>query len=407
MRASGGRTALSLGIGAAGVATAVAVMLLSLSVVTGFKGEITRKVLGLDSHIKIANSTVTTGDASKTAIDGASVARAIASSPYSAEIASVSLIGEKPCVLKTRDDFKGVVYRGVDGGYDWGFFTECLVAGRLPDMSAEANAYEIMLSSAVSREIGVSAGDSVYAYFIDERVRARRCPVVGVFSTDFEEYDGLYVVGNIRALQNVNGWGDSICSYVGVNVTDPSPERLEDLSYSLYGLVVTDAARAGSHVMPYVTDTRHNNVSYFSWLGLLDMNAAVIIVLMMIVSAFTLIACMLMIALERVAMIGTLKTLGATSGALRQILMLLTSKLTLRGLVYGNLVAIAIALLQRRFHIIGLNADMYYMPWVPMELNALHIVLLDLGVLVVSYAALIGPSMLVASLRPSASIRYE
>ena len=162
-----------------------------------------------------------------------------------------------------------------------------------------------------------------------------------------------------------------------------------------------------SPILYSVSDTTRNNVSYFSWLDLLDMNVVIIIILMTVVSAFTLIAGLLMIVLERINMIGILKTIGATNGAVRRIFIYLTQKLIFKSLFYGNVLGLGLALLQQHFHFLKLDAESYYISFVPVEINWLYIVALNVGVIVVSYLTLLAPSMIVTSIKPSKSVKFE
>ena len=229
--------------------------------------------------------------------------------------------------------------------------------------------------------------------------------VVGIFSTDFEEYDGAFAIGNLKAVQNVNGWNCHTGNYVGINIKHT--DQIEDGAYSIFSTLY--ANRTDNHGRPLynVTETHGNNVAYFSWLGLLDMNVVIIIILMAIVSAFTLISALLMIVLERINMIGLLKTLGACNSSIRRIFIYLTQKLIFKALVIGNAVSLGLALLQQHFHIVKLDAESYYIPYVPVEIDWLTIILLNIAIIIVSYLTLIIPSLVISSIKPSRSINFE
>ena len=401
----GQSVAPNLTIALIGIVLAIVIMILSIAVVCGFKDEISSKIYRLDSHIKIANSSLVTGDNDRSTVDSRDIFPVLASSPVADSLLSVSLIAEKPAILKTDSDFKGIVVRGVDSNFDWSYFNDNLIAGRIPDMSDTASATEILLSKTIASQLTLNVGDKILTYFIDDHVRVRNCHVVGIFSTDFEEFDDLYAMGKIGLLQNVNGWDEHIGSYVGINTR--YIDKVETQAVTIYKELAQSVIMAGSPALYYVTTTAQNNISFFSWLDLLDMNVVIIIVLMTVVSAFTLIAGMLMIVLARINMIGIMKTLGAADGTIRRIFIYLTQKLVIKSLIYGNAAGIAIALLQQHFHIIKLDAEMYYIPYVPVELNWLYIVLLDVGVIAVSYITLLAPSMIISSIKPSKSIRFE
>lgn len=395
----------NLTIAVVGMVLAIVVMILSITIVCGFKSEISTKIYNLDSHIKVTNSAVTVSGSNYSTVDSRDVAPLLAGSPLAHKLQSVSLIAEKPAILKTSDDFKGIVYRGVDSCFSWHYFEQCLTDGRVPAIADSAAAGEVIISQKVASQLRLAVGDRILTYFIDDRVRVRRSSVVGIFSTDFDEFDNAYILGNIAAIQGVNGWDKHTGTYVGIDTRNL--EQIQECSYDIYRLLSKAAVEKDSPILYSVTDTRHNNVAYFSWLSLLDMNVIIIIVLMTLVSAFTLIAGLLMIVLERINMIGILKTLGATNGSTRRIFIYLTQKLIFKSLIYGNALGISFALLQQHFHFLKLDAESYYIPYVPIEINWLYILALNIGVIVVSYITLLAPSMIISSIEPSKSVRFE
>ena len=395
----------NLTIAVVGMVLAIVVMILSITIVCGFKSEISNKIYNLDSHIKVANSAVTVNGSNYSTVDSRDVMPLLAHSALAHDLRSVSLIAEKPAILKTPNDFKGIMYRGVDSCFSWSYFEHCLTEGRVPVVADSAAAGEVIVSQKVASQLRLAVGDRVLTYFIDDRVRVRRSSIVGIFSTDFDEFDNAYILGNIAAIQGVNGWDKHTGTYVGINSRDL--DNLSSCAYDVYRLLSKAAMEKESPILYSVTDTHHNNISYFAWLDLLDMNVVIIIVLMTVVSAFTLIAGLLMIVLDRINMIGILKTLGATNGATRRIFIYLTQKLIFKSLIYGNALGIAFALLQQHFHFLKLDAESYYIPYVPIEINWLYILALNLGVIVVSYLTMLAPSMIISSIEPSKSVRFE
>lgn len=395
----------NLTIAVIGIVLAIVVMILSITIVCGFKREISNKIFNIDSHIKVTNSAVLVNGDNYSTVDANDVMPLINSSSIADRLSSVSLIAEKPAILKTDSDFKGIVYRGVDSCFRWDFFEKCLTAGRVPNVCDTANTAEVIVSQKVASQLRLNVNDKVLTYFIDDRVRVRRSLIVGIFSSDFDEFDNSFILGNIAALQSVNGWQPNVGTYIGINTN--YIDDVQDEAYDIYRLLSRDAIEKESPILYSVSDTTRNNGAYFSWLDLLDMNVIIIIILMTVVSAFTLIAGLLMIVLERINMIGILKTLGATNGSTRRIFIYLTQKLIFKSLIYGNLLGIGFALLQQHFHFLKLDAESYYIPYVPIEINWLYIVILNLGVVIVSYITLLAPSMIISSITPSKSVRFE
>ncbi len=396
----------SLNIAVIGIVLAIIIMILSITIVLGFKNEISSKIYNLDSHIKVFNVNANTNASNNlNTINAKDIIPLLQNCSFHDSIASMSLIAEQPAILKTGNDFKGIVYKGVDANYNWSYMETCLVKGRIPDMSDDANIYEIIVSRSTASQLNLDTGDRIYAYFIDDKVKVRRMSIVGIYSSDFEEYDQAYIIGNIKAVQNINQWDEDTGTYVGID--SKYIDDIEEQAYSIFITLAGNATDLNGRLLYNVSETNTNNVAYFSWLGLLDMNVVIIIILMSVVSAFTLISALLMIVLERINLIGTLKSLGASSASIRNIFICLTQKLIFKSILIGNIIGLSIAFLQKEFHLIKLNAESYYMPYIPIEINWGFIILLNLGIIVLSYLTLIIPSMVVSSIKPSESIKFE
>ena len=379
LKLSGGQersSSPSLTVAVIGMVLAIVVMILAITIVTGFKQEISNKIYNIDSHIKIGSSGYSLA-AEYNCVDERDIIPLLEQLPVADSLSGISLIAEKPAIFKTANDFKGIIYKGCSPGYDWGYLNECLVAGRLPSMSDTANVSEIIISKSTASQLQIDVGDRIYTYFIDEKIKVRRSTIVGIFSTDFEEYDQAFAIGNLRALQNVNGWNEHTGTYVGVNSkhTDCIEQEAYSILSALYG--ITDSY---GRPLYNVSETHANNVAYFSWLGLLDMNVIIIILLMTVVSC---------------------------NSSIRRIFIYLTQKLILKALVIGNIAGIGMALLQQHFHIIKLDAASYYMPYVPIAINWWWILLLNVGIIAVSYLTLMIPSMIISSIKPSKTVNFE
>lgn len=400
-----GSSAPSLTVAVIGMILAIVVMILSITIVCGFKKEISNKIYNLDSHIKVSNSAVLINSTNYSTVDYRDIAPLLKKSPVADSLISISLIAEKPAVLKTDDNFKGIVYRGVDGAYNWDYYRSVLTEGRIPNLSDTADMAEVIIPRLIASQLSLKCGDRILTYFIDDKVRVRKSRIVGIFSTDFDEFDNTYILGNVKAIQNVNGWEDYMGTYIGID-TRYIPQ-VEAQAYSIYKTIAQSTTRQDSPILYSVSETTHNNMAYFSWLNLLDMNVIVILILMTVVSAFTLIAGMLMIVLERINMIGILKTLGASNGSIKSIFIFLTQKLILKSIILGNVIGLAFAIIQQNFHIIKLDAQSYYIPYVPIDINWMYILLLNVGAIVVSYVTLLAPSMIISSIKPSKSIKFE
>ena len=384
-----------------GVSLSIFIMILSLAIVGGFKSEIANKIYSLDSHIRVYNAALGLDDNIYT-IHTDDVMPVIRSTFADDVVANMSLIADQSAIIKTADDFKGIVFKGVDGNYDWSYIGSTLVSGRLPD---RAKPEEVLISNSVAKKLRIGVGDKIYTYFCNQKIKVRRVIVTGIFNTDFDDFDSNYLLGSLTLLQGVNGWSENTGNYVGIIVKDTA--QISALSYLLFSKLAASAYNTDNRTVYNVTNTTQTNASFFSWLSLLDMNVIIIICLMAIVSGFTLISVLLMIVLERIKLIGLLKTLGADGSMIRRIFILLTQKLILRSLIIGNVLGIGLALVQKYFHIIKLNPEAYYMPYVPIQIDWLTIALLNVCVFVAAYLTLLGPSHIISSIKPSTTLRYE
>lgn len=396
----------SLTVALVGMILAIIIIILSVEIVMGFKKEITTKINSLDSHLKVTNGAIGIDD-NYSLVDFREVSNTLTKdSDLINKMTNFSLIAEKPAILKTDNDFKGLQFRGVDENYDFSFLKQHLLEGRVPTFDQVNNNQEIILSSTIAKQLNLKVNDKIFTYFIDDKVKVRNCKIVGIFNTDFDTFDKSYIIGNIALLQSVNDWKIHEGNYVGVNLNDVS--NVEKDAYNLYGKLAMQSINDNDNTTVYnVTSTRQNNIAFFTWLGMLDMNVVIILVLMMIVSAFTLIAALLMVVLERIKMIGLMKALGANNSSIRRIFIFLTHKIIFKSIIIGNLLGIGLGLLQKQFHIIKLDPNAYYMNYVPIDINITSLVLLNIAILVICYVTLIGPSYIVSTIKPTSTMKFE
>ena len=395
----------SLTVALVGIVLAVVVMILSVAIVMGFKGEITGKIMHLDAHLRITNAALGIDDNYAT-VNGREVREAIANNAdFAPLIESMSLIADKSAILKTDEDFMGIIMRGVDDGYDFRYLKSKLIEGDIPVVSDTASSNQIIISKAVASRLKLHTGDKVLTYFIDDNIKVRNLTVSGVFETDLEAFDNAYIVGGIGIIQGVNSWNGDTGTQMAVNLKDT--HDLDNDAYQLYSLLAENTVQHESKNLFFVTTTHQNNLPFFAWLEMLDMNVIIILTLMMIVAAFTLISAMLMIVLERIRVIGNFKAMGATNGSIRRIFIYLTGKLILKALIIGNVIGIGLALLQKYGHIVRLDPSAYYMPYVPISLSIPALILLNIGIIVVSYLTLLGASHIISTIKPTATMRFE
>lgn len=386
-------------IAMAGIALGLAVMIVSVCIIIGFKKQIRDKVVGFGSHIQI-----TTFDNNLT-YEHNPIASYVALEEQlkrNPAVTHVQPFITKPGIIKTETDFQGVVLKGVSAEQDWAFFETNLVKGKLitPDSSGVNQA---IVSQTLANKLRLDVGDAITTYFVQEPVRARKFVIVGIYETNFEEYDNLFVVVPMDMLQTLNGWEPDMVSGLEVMVNDF--DNLDAIAQHLFFELTPLKDRFGNAF--YVRSIKDINPMIFNWLGLLDMNVWVIIGLMLIVSGFTMISGLLIIILERTNMIGILKSLGATNVSIRKVFLYLSAFLIARGMLWGNLIGLGLCLVQYYFQPFKLDSSIYYLSAVPIDLNLWWVLLLNVGTLIVSVVMMIGPSYLVAKITPAKSIRFE
>lgn len=387
-------------IAIAGVAIGLAAMILALSIVIGFKKEVRNKVVGFGSHIQITNL----NNSSSYETQPICISPELISKLKNIEgVEHVQSYSTKPGIIKTDSSFQGIILKGVGIDYDWSFFKHNMVNGDIINVNDTSSTNQAIVSQNIANKLHLKTGDSFICYFVGEKVRYRKFTITGIYSTNFEDYDKLFVVTNINLIRKLNEWDEDEASGLELLVNDY--DKLD----KIYGNVFLNMMAYRDHKDNTLLSRsiKELNPMIFSWLDLLNMNVVVIIVLMFAISIFTMISGLLIIILERTNMIGMLKTLGARNYSIRKTFLYVSSFLILKGMFYGNFIALAILLIQKYFGIIKLDPDKYYMSEVPVDINIIYILLLNIGTLFFSILAMIGPSYLIAKISPSKSTRFE
>ena len=387
-------------IAIAGVAIGLAAMILALSIVIGFKIEVRNKVVGFGSHIQISNLSNNSTYETQPVCVSPELVNLLESTTG---VKHVETFATKPGIIKTDSAFQGIILKGVGNDYDWGFFKQNIISGSVinPDDTVHAN--QAILSKNIASKLNLKTGDSFLCYFIGDNVRFRKFYVTGIYSTNFEDYDKLFVVTDINLIRKLNNWEDDEASGIELLVKDYN--KLDEIQQNVFVEMMTYRDRKDNTFL--TRSIKEMNPMIFNWLDLLDMNVIVIIVLMFLISVFTMISGLLIIILERTNMIGMLKTLGARNYSIRKTFLYVSSFLILKGLFWGNAIAITILVIQKYFGLIKLDPDTYYVSEMPVDINILYILLINLGTLFLSMLMMIGPSYLIARISPAKSIRFE
>lgn len=383
-----------------GIALGLAVMLVAVCIIVGFKKEVRAKVVGFGSHIQV------TAFDSNNSYEQTPIAFSDTLASILTSNNAISHIQEyitKPGIIKTDDDFMGVVLKGVTERYDWAFFRKNMVEGEVIQPGDTTTGNRAILSREIADKLQLKMGDSFTCYFVQEPVRARRFTIAGIYETNFEEYDKLYVITEKEVLASLNGWEEDMVSGIELLVKDY--DNLDRTTQDLFFTLASHSDRFGNNL--YTRSIKDINPMIFNWLNLLDMNVWVIIILMLVVSGFTMISGLLIIILERTNMIGMLKSMGARDFSIRKVFLYLSAFLIGQGMLWGNVIALLFCFLQDRFQLLKLDPATYYLSSVPVDLNLLYILLLNAGTLLVTLLMMVGPSYLVARITPARSIRFE
>ncbi|MDD3320826.1 MAG: ABC transporter permease [Paludibacter sp.] len=383
-----------------GIALGLAVMIVSVAVVIGFKNEIRNKTIGFGGHVQITNF-----DNNNTyEMNPIKADKTLMTKISSLDgVKQVQRFVTKPGIIKTDAEFQGIVIKGVESGFDWNFFKSNLVEGEVLNLKGKTTKNEVIISKYLANLLGLKLGDSFFTYFIQEQVRARKFKIVGIYSTNFIEYDKLFILTDLRHVQQLNDWDES--SYSGIEVLINDFDDIDKVGYEVSDLVSNKFDKNGDTY--YVQTIKQLNPQIFSWLDLLDMNVWVILFLMLAVAGFNMISGLLILILERTNMIGILKSLGAENWSIRKIFLYHSAFLIGKGMLWGNIIGLSLCAIQYYTHLIPLDPESYYVATVPINFNWLFILLLNVGTLIASLLMMIGPSYLITKINPAKIIRYE
>ena len=384
-----------------GVAIGLAVMVISVCVVLGFKHTIRNKAIGFSSHINVGNfMTLQGGENYPIVVDDSimGVMKKIQG------VKHVQRFANTQGILKTDEEFLGVNFKGIAQEYDTLFLHEHLVEGTIPAFSDESGKQKILISKIMSNQLGLHAGDRVFAYFFtSNNVRARRFEVSGVYETNLSMFDKTTCFTDLYTAVRLNGWKSDQVSGAEVKVDDFNQV------YAVEDLFVEKINRKTDHYgETYSSITiQEANPQIFSWLELLDVNVWIILALMVCVAGITMISGLLIIILERTNMIGILKALGAKNRTVRHTFLWFATFMIGKGLLFGNILGIGLVLLQKYTGLFKLDATTYYVSTVPVEINIPLIILINIATLLISVFVLIAPSYLISHIHPAKSMRYE
>jgi lipoprotein-releasing system permease protein len=383
-----------------GIAIGLAVMILSVAIITGFKDQVSSKVIGFGSHIQItnfdANNSFETQPIDRLAVPIDKIKKIKG-------IQHAQVFITKSGIIKTNDDIQAVVLKGIDKDFDWTFLKAHLVDGDVfvPDDTVKSN--RIFISDYIARLLNLKVGDKITVYFVQDPPRMRPFIICGTYKTSIEDFDKVFALVDMRHLQKLNGWEPEQVSGYEIMINDFN--NLSNLTDSVFFIAGNQFTESGTSLK--VTNIKERYPQIFDWLNLQDVNVWIILVIMMIVVVINMISGLLILILERTNMIGLLKGLGYDNWRIQKIFLIQAFFLIAKGLFWGNLIGIGACLLQQHFGIVPLNEATYYMTAVPINIKWIHLILLNLGTLVTTLTIMLLPSLLISYISPAKAIKFN
>ena len=378
------------------IALGIAVMIMSVAIVTGFQKEIRNKVIGFGAHIQISSYT------NNNSMESTPVSirqKFYPSIEHQKGIRHIQVYATKAGIVKTDEEIQGIVLKGIGKDYDWSFFENRIVKGRKFMVSDTGKTNDILVSEFQAKQLKLDTGQFLLMYFINQnelQPSVRKFRICGIYNTGLEEFDKMYVLGDIHHIQRLNNWDSTQVG--GFEILINNFNDLDKITESVYKQIDYNLN---------CTSIRKQYPQIFDWLGFQDVNVTIILIMMVIVAAINMISALLILIIEKTKLIGVLKALGMNNWGIRKIFLINASYLIIRGLIWGNIIAIALSLIQMQFGIIKLDPSSYYVSQVPINLNALHILLINAGTIVVCMLVLIIPTFVVTKVSPVKAIRFN
>jgi lipoprotein-releasing system permease protein len=383
-----------------GIALGLAVMIVAVAILTGFKQQIREKIVGFGSNIQITNFD------SNISFETAPIHQDQEFIPKIMNIPGISHVqvyATKAGIIKTDTDFQGVILKGVGSDFDWSYFSKNMIDGSVFKITDTARINDVIISKKISDMLHLKTGDSFAMHFVQDPPRMRKFTISGIYETSLEDFDKIYVFCDIGHIKRLNGWDDNQISGFEIFISDF--DRLDEMTMAVRDAIGYTVTEDEEKVK--VTDIRSKYPQIFDWLNFQDVNVIIIILLMLVVAGFNMISGLLILILEKTNMIGVLKALGSEDVTIRRVFIYQAAYLISKGLLWGNLIGIGIALIQLKTGLITLDPSSYYIKTVPVNLEFIHILLLNAGTMAAILLMLLVPAKLISRITPVKAIRYD
>ncbi|HUS85817.1 MAG TPA: FtsX-like permease family protein [Bacteroidales bacterium] len=383
-----------------GIALGLAVMILAIAILTGFKTEIRNKIVGFAGHIQVLNFD---SNYSYETVPISSDQEFVMKIREDERFSQIQVFGTKAGIIKTDDNIQGVVLKGVDSNYDWSFFKKNLVEGNVLDLNDSIRSDGVIISSIISVMLNLKLNDSFAMYFVQDPPRSRVFTVEGIYETSVEEMDKIFVVCDIGHIRRLNGWQEDQIS--GFEIMVDNFNDIDLLTFEVRDAIGYKIIEDQEQLK--VTNIRIKYPQIFDWLNFQDTNVVVILILMLLVAGFNMVSGLLILILEKTNMIGILKALGSDDNLIRKIFIYQSVYLISTGLLWGNILGLGLAFIQKKFSLISLDPSSYYLTTVPININLIHILLLNAGTMSIIILMLLIPSQLISRITPVKAIRFN
>ena len=383
-------SSLIIKVGILSISIAVSVLILSFFVLLGFKNTIKKKLFSQTSHLQVNKITLNRSFEEATMLNNLEYYR---KAKNIIEIKSLNKVALKSVILKSDEEISGVVLKGLEKNYDWSEFSENIIAGRKLNYAATN---EVLISSRIAKELQLKLNEDLLVYFIQNPPRARKMKIVGIYNTNVEELDQIYVLTNLSVIQKINNWQNGEFGHYEIfiknmdNIDQVRKQLLDIFPQEYEVLKVTDIIS-----------------QFFDWFKLLDRNIIMIIALIIVVAAFNMISVLLIMIMERTPMVGLLKALGSPNRQIRKIFLANGSRIIFWGLIWGNILGLGLAFIQDKFKIFKLDATNYYMEFVPITWNWSLVFIINIAVFLVVFLIILLPSLIIKSISPVEALKYK
>jgi len=383
-----------------GIALGISVMIISIAIASGYKSAIRDKIIAFGSHIQITNYDTNNSFETKPI---SKVQDFNSQLKNTKGVKHIQVFANKAGLIKTKNEIQGVIVKGIGSDYDWTYFSKNIVSGKCLKIQDSALSDKILISQYIASLLKLKVGNDIAMYFIQNPLRMRKFKIEGIYKTNVEDFDKLFVFADISHIQKLNDWTENQVSGFEILINDF--DDLDFVGYKVKEIVGINYSKNATILDVKTIKEKYPNL--FNWMTLFDTNVWVILILTLIVAGFNMISGLLILILERTNMIGILKALGSENKSIRKIFLYNGVFLISKGLFWGNVIGILLCLIQYYFGIIKLDEAAYFMSVVPIKLKLIHLLLLNIGTLIATVSMLIIPSYFITKINTVKAIEFN